>query len=82
MHIKNFWLYYAEEVKEEEKITTQDLSEIEEAIEEIAKEKQFDIDKEELDDLKEDVEEYKEVRTRLQSHLMSLNGREQRWPSG
>nr|KAG5708388.1 hypothetical protein BaRGS_034419 [Batillaria attramentaria] len=45
---------------EEEKITAQDLEEIESALEEIAEHKQLNIEKEELQDLKEEVNEYKE----------------------
>lgn len=45
---------------EEEKITTQDLEDIETALEEIAGQKKLSIEKEELQDLKEEVNEYKE----------------------
>ena len=51
------------EDKEEdaEEFTSKELEEIESALEEIAENKQLDIDKDELQDLKEEVNEYKEV---------------------
>ena len=52
----------AKEAEEEVVITTEDLDLMENVLEKVAKEKKIDVDKETLEDLKEDVMEYKEVR--------------------
>jgi hypothetical protein len=48
-------------LEQEEQISAKDLKDLESAIETLADEKNFDIDREELNHLKEDVEEYQEV---------------------
>jgi hypothetical protein len=48
-------------VSDEEELSAEDLKEIESVIENIAIERKFNIKEAELQDLKEDVDEYKEV---------------------
>ncbi|XP_076466518.1 mitochondrial proton/calcium exchanger protein-like [Babylonia areolata] len=61
---------------EEEHITAQELEDIETALEEIAEQKQLNIEKEELQDLKQEVNEYKEDLQDLKQ-VMVLSGKEQ-----
>ncbi|XP_070210342.1 mitochondrial proton/calcium exchanger protein-like isoform X2 [Littorina saxatilis] len=60
---------------EEEHVTAKELEEIETALEEIAEHKQFNIKKEELQDLKQEVDEYREDLQDLKE-VMVLTGAE------
>ena len=45
----------------EDEVSSKDLEELEDAIESLAEEKNFDIEQNEIEELKEDMAEYKEV---------------------
>ncbi|XP_071167705.1 mitochondrial proton/calcium exchanger protein-like [Mytilus edulis] len=61
----------------DEELSDEDLKEIESAIENIAMEKKFNIDEEILQDLKEDVDEYKEDLEDLKSVMLASGGDEE-----
>ncbi|CAC5422559.1 LETM1 [Mytilus coruscus] len=61
----------------DEELSSEDLKEIESAIENIAMEKKFNIDEEILQDLKEDVDEYKEDLEDLKSVMLASGGDEE-----
>ncbi|XP_052100639.1 mitochondrial proton/calcium exchanger protein-like [Mytilus californianus] len=61
----------------DEELSSEDLKEIESAIENIAMEKKFNIDEEILQDLKEDVDEYKEDLEDLKSVILASGGDEE-----
>jgi len=61
MMYANFFFIEIRGVSAEEELSAEDLKEIESVIENIAIERKFNIKEAELQDLKEDVDEYKEV---------------------
>ena len=64
-------------VSAEEELSAEDLKEIESVIENIAIERKFNIKEAELQDLKEDVDEYKEDLEDLRSVILSSGGEEE-----
>ena len=64
----DFCIVVTEKINE---VTNEDLKEIEEVLDQLAEEKQFAIEKQELEELKEEVSEYQEVNMSIMSQRKS-----------